>query len=92
MRRLADRMFSADNTPMPWHVDLAAMLSQIGAITLPPSVLDELDGPGRLRPEEEEMALGGRVGSGGSGRQTVNDRWRRVIFFSMKRVCRMVMR
>jgi hypothetical protein len=39
----------------PWQIEVAAMLSQIGAVTLPPTVIDKLHRGHRLSPEEAEM-------------------------------------
>ncbi len=38
-----------------WPVEVAAMLSQIGSVTLPPETLAKLHGSGVLKPAEQEM-------------------------------------
>jgi response regulator RpfG family c-di-GMP phosphodiesterase len=38
-----------------WPVEVAAMLSQIGYVTLPPETLEKLHGAGALKPAEQEM-------------------------------------
>jgi response regulator RpfG family c-di-GMP phosphodiesterase len=55
LRRLADLMLTATDDPVPWHVDLAVMLSQVGAIALPPAVLERLEHNLALEPEEQRM-------------------------------------
>jgi response regulator RpfG family c-di-GMP phosphodiesterase len=55
LRRLADLMLTAADEPVPWHVDLAVMLSQVGAIALPPAVLERMERNRALEPEEQAM-------------------------------------
>jgi response regulator RpfG family c-di-GMP phosphodiesterase len=55
LRRLADLMLTAADEPVPWHVDLAVMLSQVGSIALPPSVLERMERNLALEPEEQAM-------------------------------------
>jgi response regulator RpfG family c-di-GMP phosphodiesterase len=55
LRRLAGSLFESAGKPMPWQVDLAVMLSQVGAITLPPAVLDRIEAHEPLSPEEQAM-------------------------------------
>src|SRR5437016_3409437 len=40
---------------MPWHVDLAVMLSQVGVLTLPPTVLERIEANEAISPEEQAM-------------------------------------
>jgi response regulator RpfG family c-di-GMP phosphodiesterase len=40
----------------PWHLEVTAMLSQLGAVTLPPNVLSKLDAGRPLTEDEKEMA------------------------------------
>jgi response regulator RpfG family c-di-GMP phosphodiesterase len=40
----------------PWQLEVTAMLSQIGAVTLPPNVLQKLDTGRPLNEDEQEMA------------------------------------
>jgi response regulator RpfG family c-di-GMP phosphodiesterase len=54
-RRLAGLMLGATGEPVSWSVDLAVMLSQVGAITLPPKVLERMERNEPLGPEEEAM-------------------------------------
>src|SRR5207253_6047133 len=55
LRRLAGSLFGAAGEPMPWHVDLAVMLSQVGVITLPPNVLERMEANEAISPEEQAM-------------------------------------
>ena len=54
LRRLAGSLFGADD-PMPWHVDLAVMLSQVGVLTLPPTVLERIEANEDISSEEQAM-------------------------------------
>ena len=40
---------------MPWHVGLAVMLSQVGAIALPPAVLERIESHETLSFDEQAM-------------------------------------
>ena len=40
---------------MPWHVDLAVMLSQVGVLTLPPTVLERMEANQAISPDEQAM-------------------------------------
>jgi response regulator RpfG family c-di-GMP phosphodiesterase len=55
LRRLAGSVFEAAGEPMPWHVDLAVMLSQVGVITLPNTVLERMEANEPISPEEQAM-------------------------------------
>lgn len=55
LRRLTGVLFDAREEAVPWHVDLAVMLSQVGAITLPDSVLERLEADRELSPAEQAM-------------------------------------
>ena len=54
LRRLAGSLFGAEE-PMPWHVDLAVMLSQVGVLTLPPTVLERIEANEAISSEEQAM-------------------------------------
>jgi len=54
LRRLAESLFGAED-PLPWHVDLAVMLSQVGVLTLPPTVLERIEANEAISPEEQAM-------------------------------------
>ena len=56
-RRLADAVFEAMGEPMPWHVGLAVMLSQVGAIALPPAVLERIESHETLSFDEPASLL-----------------------------------
>jgi DNA-binding response OmpR family regulator len=58
MRRVARRLATAINHPSPWQVELAAMLSQLGAVTLPPDVLDRAESGADLRDDERRLIAG----------------------------------
>ncbi len=51
VRRLAEKL----QIPSPWQCELAAMLSQIGCVTLPPPVLERALTGRSLLPEEQRM-------------------------------------
>jgi response regulator RpfG family c-di-GMP phosphodiesterase len=55
MRRLAKEVMNAAGIGVPWQVDLTVMLSQVGAITLPPEVLDRLESGSALTADESLM-------------------------------------
>ncbi len=55
MRDLAALMFEAAHEEAPWHVGIALTLSQVGAITLPPSVLERMANPAALTDDEKAM-------------------------------------
>lgn len=55
LRRLARLVVEAAGEGFTWQIDLAVMLSQIGAVTLPPSVLERLDTGSPLGDEEQAM-------------------------------------
>jgi response regulator RpfG family c-di-GMP phosphodiesterase len=54
LRRLAGSLFGPEH-PMPWHVDLAVMLSQVGVLTLPPTVLERMEANEAISPDEQAM-------------------------------------
>ena len=58
LRRAARRLAEAVAHPAPWQVELAAMLSQLGAVTLPPDLLDRADAGADLREDEQRMLAG----------------------------------
>lgn len=55
LRDLAALMFEAAHEEAPWHVGIALTLSQVGAITLPPSVLERMNNPAALTDDEKAM-------------------------------------
>jgi response regulator RpfG family c-di-GMP phosphodiesterase len=54
LRSLSALIFEALAVEQPWHVSVAVTMSQIGAVTLPPSVLDHLN-HGNLNDDEADM-------------------------------------
>lgn len=58
MRRVARRLVDVIGHPAPWQVELAAMLSQLGAVTLPPDILDRADAGAELREDERKLIAG----------------------------------
>ena len=56
LRRLTALMLETEEDGVPWAVDLAVMLSQIGAITLPTELLHDLEAGRPLPPEAAAMA------------------------------------
>jgi response regulator RpfG family c-di-GMP phosphodiesterase len=55
MRDLAALLFEAAHEEAPWHVGITLTLSQVGAITLPPNVLERMHNPAALSDEEKAM-------------------------------------
>lgn len=55
LRDLSGLIFEAAQEEAPWHVGIALTLSQVGAITLPPSVLERMHNPAALSDEEKAM-------------------------------------
>lgn len=55
IRRYVQHMAVQLNLPDVWQFDLAAMLSQIGCITLPPDTLDKIYAGGTLSEDEESI-------------------------------------
>jgi response regulator RpfG family c-di-GMP phosphodiesterase len=55
MRALSALLFEALEQEQPWHVSVAVTLSQIGAVTLPPSVLEHMNVNVHLSDEEAAM-------------------------------------
>jgi len=55
LRALGSVLFDAAQIDAPWHVSVALMLSQIGAITLPPTVLERVAAGAALADEEAAM-------------------------------------
>jgi hypothetical protein len=55
IRRVVRDLLRALQVEDPWQIEVAAMLSQIGAVTLPPTVIDKLHQGHRLSPEEAQM-------------------------------------
>jgi response regulator RpfG family c-di-GMP phosphodiesterase len=63
IRRYVQHMAEKLNLKSQWQYELAAMLSQIGCVTVPPSILDKVYLQQPLTPAEEEIfASQGRVG------------------------------
>jgi response regulator RpfG family c-di-GMP phosphodiesterase len=56
LRRLVRSLVAALGIEDWWHIEIAATLSQIGAVTLPPAVVEKLHTGDELTPEEAEMA------------------------------------
>lgn len=54
LRELLRSVLRAAGLPFDWHLELAVMFSQVGAITLPPTVLEHLE-TGQLDSEELVM-------------------------------------
>jgi response regulator RpfG family c-di-GMP phosphodiesterase len=78
LRWLAGELLAVAGEPMTWHVDLAVMLSQVGAITLPPDVLERMEANAELTPAEQSMvsrlpALAEQVLAGVPGLEEVRD-------------------
>jgi response regulator RpfG family c-di-GMP phosphodiesterase len=55
MQRLAGRVLDVAGMALSWQADLTVMLSQVGAVALPPSVLERMQHGDQLRLEEQEM-------------------------------------
>jgi response regulator RpfG family c-di-GMP phosphodiesterase len=55
VRRLVRRLCEQLGIEQPWQVDVAAMLSQIGCVTVPPSTLEKLYHGRALSAEEAQM-------------------------------------
>jgi len=55
MRQGAKELVSAMNAADGWQVEVAAMLSQIGCVSLPPAVLEKVHDRASLTREEEDM-------------------------------------
>ncbi|MBN8524552.1 MAG: response regulator [Planctomycetes bacterium] len=55
MRRVARRLADAVKHPSPWQVELAAMMSQLGIVTIPPDVVERADAGADLREDERQM-------------------------------------
>jgi CheY-like chemotaxis protein len=55
LRKVARKLADAVRHPAPWQVELAAMLSQLGVVTIPPDVLDRAEGGIELRDDERRM-------------------------------------
>ena len=69
VRRLVVDLMSIVEVPDRWAVEVAATLSQLGAVVLPPPVVDKLNGGAGLSPDEQELvddvpAIADRVLSG----------------------------
>lgn len=58
MRQVARRLATAIGHPAPWQVELAAMLAQLGAVTLPQDLLDRADAGADLREDERRLLAG----------------------------------
>jgi response regulator RpfG family c-di-GMP phosphodiesterase len=56
LRRLVRSVVAALGLEEWWHIEIAATLSQIGAVTLPPAVVEKLHTGEELSPDESEMA------------------------------------
>ncbi len=55
VRELVNRICTKLQVARAWEIDVAAMLSQIGCVTIPPDTLDKAYHCKRLSPEETEM-------------------------------------
>jgi len=55
VQRLVRRLAAELKVELSWELDVAAMLSQIGCVTLPPETIDRLYRGQKLSPEEREM-------------------------------------
>lgn len=55
VRRLASEMAARLKTPSPWQVEIAAMLSQIGCLTIPEEMLTKMYRGQSLNSEETQM-------------------------------------
>lgn len=55
IKELVSAMVAATRPPDPWQIEVAAMLSQIGAVTLPDPVAARLNGGGELSGDEQAM-------------------------------------
>jgi len=55
IRRMAAEMSTALNIPNDWQVDVAAMLSQIGCLSLDPETVERLHHGSALSPEERQQ-------------------------------------
>ncbi len=58
IRRLTRDLAEQMGCAAPWQFELAAMLSQIGCVTVPPGVLDKVVAGKTLSPEESKMYAG----------------------------------
>lgn len=58
MRRVARRLAESVAHPAPWQVELAAMMSLLGVVTIPADVLDRADSGASLREDEQRMLDG----------------------------------
>lgn len=54
--RTVSELAEALEVESPWEVEIAAMLAHLGAVSLPPGVLDKLDSGLPLNEDEREMA------------------------------------
>ncbi len=55
IRRVVQRLCKQLNVDQPWQCEIAAMLSQIGCVTVPPDTLDKVYRGQALKPEEAQM-------------------------------------
>jgi FixJ family two-component response regulator len=55
IRTYVDRMLDRMDVPNRWEIEVAVMLSQVGAVTLPPLVSERLNSGAPLNKEEEVM-------------------------------------
>jgi len=55
VRRLVQRLCKQLNVDQPWECEIAAMLSQIGCVTVPPDTLDKMYHGRPLTPKESTM-------------------------------------
>ena len=58
LRRVVGKLCEELGVDDPWQFEIAAMLSQIGCVTVPPDTLDKVYHGGTLKPEEVEMLEG----------------------------------
>lgn len=55
LRNYARAILKEMEIPQSWRYELAAMLSQIGAVTLPPELLERVEAGAPLTPDEQRM-------------------------------------
>ena len=58
LRKVARKLATAVRHPAAWQVELAAMLSQLGAVTIPQELLDRSDAHTELREDERKLIEG----------------------------------
>ncbi len=55
LRDYAQPFYTSLQIPNPWEINLAALLSQLGCLTVPPAVLEKARSEAQLSPAEDEM-------------------------------------